>query len=103
MGTQSTWGYNSSTPNTPHKATSVAMGFVKKAASSMGGSSENKDNNKSDNKSQQKDDYGDKAFSALNDKAGWGMSKENQEKITDGAREGYEKYSGSQVPEKYSN
>ncbi|KAI6778433.1 uncharacterized protein J7T54_005339 [Emericellopsis cladophorae] len=78
------------------------MDFVKKAASSMGGSSENKDN-KSENKSQQKDDYGDKAFSAVNDKAGWGISKDNQEKITDGAREGYEKYSGSQVPDKYSN
>ncbi|KAG9251070.1 uncharacterized protein F5Z01DRAFT_664516 [Emericellopsis atlantica] len=78
------------------------MDFVKKAASSMGGSSENKDN-KSENKGQQKDDYGDKAFSAVNDKAGWGISKENQEKITDGAREGYEKYSGSQVPDKYSN
>lgn len=69
------------------------MDFVKNAVNKASGKGDEK---KSDNKgsSDQKQDYGDKAFSAVNDKAGWNLSRDQQEKVTDGARGAYEKYSG---------
>lgn len=71
--------------------TNITMDFVKSAVSKVSNKDDKKDD-KSDSK--QKDDYGDKAFSAVNDKAGFGMSRDQQEKVTDGARDAYEKYSG---------
>ncbi|GKU03625.1 hypothetical protein FLAG1_04284 [Fusarium langsethiae] len=49
------------------------------------------------------DDYVDKAFSAINNKAGTNISRDNQEKITDFGRSAYEKQTGSKVDPKYSN
>lgn len=69
------------------------MDFIKDAASKVSGKGGD-DKKSSDKGSDQKQDYGDKAFSAVNDKAGWGMSRDQQEKVTDGARDAYEKYSG---------
>lgn len=68
------------------------MDFVKNAVSKASGSG--KDEDKKSSGGEQKQDYGDKAFSAVNDKAGFGMSRDQQEKVTDGARDAYEKYSG---------
>ncbi|OAA45419.1 hypothetical protein NOR_03208 [Metarhizium rileyi] len=99
------------------------MDFLKKAVSSAqgagGSGSDNNsqqqqqqqqqqggDNNNSNNNQQggdQKQDYGDKAFGFVAKKAGLNLSREQEEKITDGAREAYEKYSGKNVDPKYSN
>ncbi|KAG8670307.1 hypothetical protein FPOAC2_09657 [Fusarium poae] len=75
------------------------MDFVKNA---MGG---NKEGGASNNNAggAQSQDYGDKAFSALNDKAGFNISKDNQEKATDFARNAYEKKTGNKVDPKISN
>ncbi|KAI0142626.1 hypothetical protein GGR57DRAFT_508706 [Xylariaceae sp. FL1272] len=52
----------------------------------------------------QKDDYGDKGAAYLNKKYNNdSLSKDQLEKITDGAREGFEKITGKDVPDKYSN
>ncbi|GAW19061.1 hypothetical protein EKO27_g4518 [Xylaria grammica] len=52
----------------------------------------------------QKDDYGDKAAAFLNKKYNNDKLDRSQlEKITDGAREGFEKVTGKHVPEKFSN
>ncbi|KAG6143772.1 hypothetical protein E4U22_003555 [Claviceps purpurea] len=51
----------------------------------------------------EKQDYGDKAFDMINKKAGFNLGRDTQEKITDGARSAYEKYSGKPVDPKYSN
>ncbi|EKJ68858.1 hypothetical protein NXS19_010641 [Fusarium pseudograminearum] len=75
------------------------MDFVKNA---MGGG--NKDGATNSNAGgAQKEDYVDKAFSAINKKAGTNISRDNQEKITDFGRSAYEKQSGSKVDPKYSN
>ena len=77
------------------------MDFVKNAVSKASGKGDDKSG--SSKGGEQKQDYGDKAFSAVNDKAGFGMSRDQQEKVTDGARDAYEKYSGSKVSDKVSN
>ncbi|KAI0423500.1 hypothetical protein F5Y09DRAFT_327242 [Xylaria sp. FL1042] len=52
----------------------------------------------------QKDDYGDKGAQYLNKRYGDNKLSHGQlEKITDGAREGFEKMTGKHVPEKFSN
>ncbi|KAI0903138.1 hypothetical protein F4824DRAFT_463324 [Ustulina deusta] len=52
----------------------------------------------------QKDDYGDKAAGLLNKKYNNNkLSHDKLEKVTDGAREGFEKLTGKRVPEKFSN
>ncbi|KAI0968675.1 hypothetical protein F4678DRAFT_442462 [Xylaria arbuscula] len=52
----------------------------------------------------QKDDYGDKGAEFLNKKYNNDKLSHNQlEKITDGAREGLEKITGKNVPDKFSN
>ncbi|KAH8668954.1 hypothetical protein BX600DRAFT_461019 [Xylariales sp. PMI_506] len=92
------------------------MDFINKAAKAMGGSSSNNNNNVTadPNLQQQqpaaggavqKDDYVDKGFSAALNKAGFGskVSRDNQEKITDKARELYEKQTGKKVSDKISN
>ncbi|VUC23848.1 unnamed protein product [Clonostachys rosea] len=42
----------------------------------------------------QQDDYVDKAFGIANKKGGFGLSRDAQEKITDGARSAVEKITG---------
>ncbi|RBR23961.1 uncharacterized protein FIESC28_03271 [Fusarium coffeatum] len=73
------------------------MDFVKNA---MGG---NKDSSSKSSGGNQGTDYVDKAFSAVNDKAGTNISRDNQEKITDFGRSAYEKKTGNQVDPKISN
>ncbi|KAI0869112.1 hypothetical protein GGS24DRAFT_479856 [Hypoxylon argillaceum] len=52
----------------------------------------------------QKADYGDKGAEYVNKKYFGDKANHNQlEKITDSAREGFEKLSGKKVPEKFSN
>ncbi|EMR63079.1 hypothetical protein MGN70_008734 [Eutypa lata] len=51
----------------------------------------------------QNQDYGDKAFKAANDKAGWGLDESKREKISDFGRSAYEKATGNKVDPKYSN
>jgi len=49
------------------------------------------------------EDYGDKGLDFLEKKSGHTFSRDQNEKITDGARGAYEKFSGSKVDSKYSN
>ncbi|CAI7594203.1 hypothetical protein PCG10_003417 [Penicillium crustosum] len=76
------------------------MDFIKKAVSSAGG---NKEDKPAENNTQQNDDYVDKAFAAGVKKTGYNLDRSTQEKITDGAREAYEKATGKQVSDKISN
>ncbi|KAJ5512268.1 hypothetical protein N7463_001820 [Penicillium fimorum] len=76
------------------------MDFIKKAVSSAGGNHEDKPDQ---NNTQQSDDYVDKAFAAGVKKSGYNLDRNMQEKITDGAREAYEKATGKQVSDKISN
>ncbi|OQE40152.1 hypothetical protein PENCOP_c006G08347 [Penicillium coprophilum] len=75
------------------------MDFIKKAVSSAGGH----ENKPAENNTQQNDDYVDKAFAAGVKKSGYNVDRNMQEKITDGAREAYEKATGKHVSEKISN
>ncbi|EGP87116.1 unnamed protein product [Zymoseptoria tritici ST99CH_1A5] len=90
------------------------MDFIKKAAGSLG----NKEGQQQDGQpaqqqggqpaaggapAGQKQDYGDKAFDTISKKAGHDFTPEQDEKITDGLRGAYEKFSGSKVNDKYSN
>ncbi|KAM3507680.1 hypothetical protein MY10362_001621 [Beauveria mimosiformis] len=59
----------------------------------QGGSSTNAD----------KQDYLDKGIGFASKKAGYNIDRNTEEKIGDGARGAYEKFSGSKVPEKFSN
>ncbi|KAJ6022746.1 hypothetical protein N7460_013141 [Penicillium canescens] len=65
------------------------MDFLKKAAEKATGGSEHKQEN-----NQQNDDYVDKAFAAGAKKSGYNLDRNTQEKVTDGAREAYEKFTG---------
>ncbi|KAJ5958235.1 uncharacterized protein N7479_005385 [Penicillium vulpinum] len=76
------------------------MDFIKQAVSSASGHKENKP---TENNTQQNDDYVDKAFAAGVKKSGYSLDRNMQEKITDGAREAYEKATGKHVSEKISN
>ncbi|VUC26940.1 unnamed protein product [Clonostachys rosea] len=78
------------------------MDFVKKAADKMGSSGTSNQQAQPAQGGQQ-DDYVDKAFGSLNNKQGWNIGKEQQEKITDGGRQAYEKVTGSKVNPKISN
>jgi len=51
----------------------------------------------------QKEDYGDKAFDFLSKKAGHQFDRNTSEKITDGARNVFEKATGKKVDPKISN
>ncbi|OAQ66395.1 hypothetical protein VFPPC_07957 [Pochonia chlamydosporia 170] len=94
------------------------MDFLKKAVDSAKKAGSSSNNNQQqqqqqqqggDNQNQnqqggeQKQDYGDKAFGFLSKKAGLKLSSDQQEKVTDGARGAYEKFSGKKVDPKYSN
>ncbi|KAG8409865.1 hypothetical protein J3459_007930 [Metarhizium acridum] len=94
------------------------MDFLKQAVNSAQGAGGNSNNNNNNNDQQQQQqggdnqqnqggnnnnqnqqggdqqDYGDKAFDFVAKKAGLNLSREQEEKITDGARQAYEKYSG---------
>ncbi|CAG9947648.1 unnamed protein product [Clonostachys rosea f. rosea IK726] len=74
------------------------MDFVKKAASGMGSN-----HNNAQAQGGQQDDYVDKAFGQANKSQGWGLTREKQEKITDGGRQVYEKVTGNKVDPKFSN
>ncbi|KAJ5165443.1 uncharacterized protein N7500_007273 [Penicillium coprophilum] len=75
------------------------MDFIKNAISSSGGH----EDKPVENNTQQNDDYVDKAFAAGVKKSGYNIDRNMQEKITDGAREAYEKATGKHVNEKISN
>ncbi|KAF4943551.1 hypothetical protein FGADI_13342 [Fusarium gaditjirri] len=75
------------------------MDFIKNAVS--GGDSKSGDAAKTDNKNQE--DYVDKGVDFLNKKAGFNISRDNQEKATDFARSQYEKSTGNKVDPKISN
>ncbi|GJN71446.1 hypothetical protein VFPFJ_02103 [Purpureocillium lilacinum] len=81
------------------------MDFVKKAAEGIKGSSsgQNKDQQAAQGGEGQKEDYVDKAFAFASSKSGHNISREQQEKITDGGRSAYEKATGSKVDPKISN
>ena len=72
------------------------MDFIKKAVS--GGSNENKGEQSTASGSaaggEQKQDYGDKAFDFISKKTGHDFDPKTDEKITDGGRSAYEKFSG---------
>ncbi|KAE9406916.1 hypothetical protein BT96DRAFT_987174 [Gymnopus androsaceus JB14] len=55
------------------------------------------------NAQQQSEDYGDKGLDMLEKKEGMNLSRSTNEKITDTAREGFEKVTGKEVPSKWSN
>jgi len=51
------------------------------------------------------EDYGDKGLDAVEKKAGFGgkLNRDQNEKITDGARDAFEKGTGKNIPAKFSN
>ncbi|KAI9654689.1 MAG: hypothetical protein M1831_005276 [Alyxoria varia] len=75
------------------------MDKLKDMAGKMGGGK------KTDNSSSSagKDDYLDKGLAAGEKKFGVPQNKGANEKITDSARDQFEKYSGKDVPDKVSN
>ncbi|KAI1264769.1 hypothetical protein F5Y18DRAFT_78493 [Xylariaceae sp. FL1019] len=76
--------------------------FANSAKESTG--SGNTNTNTSTSSTGQTSDYGDKGAEYINKKYNNdSMSKDQLEKITDGAREGFEKISGKDIPDKYSN
>ncbi|EJP67439.1 hypothetical protein MY5147_008718 [Beauveria neobassiana] len=93
------------------------MDLLKKAGETLnkGNSSNNNEqqtqNQGGDNNQQQgdssnnadKQDYLDKGIGFVSKKAGYNIDRNTEEKIGDGARGAYEKFSGSKVPEKFSN
>ncbi|KAF5964870.1 hypothetical protein FCOIX_13225 [Fusarium coicis] len=74
------------------------MDFIKNAVS---GGSQSGDASKTDSNNQE--DYVDKGVDFLNKKAGFNISRDNQEKATDFARSQYEKQTGNKVDPKISN
>lgn len=84
------------------------MDFLKKAQSALGSSSSGSTSSNPQQQQQggqpaaEKEDYGDKAFAAVGKKFGYEGSKEQNERITDGARDFYEKQTGSKVNSKVS-
>ncbi|TQS32618.1 hypothetical protein Golomagni_07060 [Golovinomyces magnicellulatus] len=71
----------------------------------QGGDNNNQNNNQNNqnNNNDQQEDYLDKGFDAISKKTGHTFDRQTSEKITDGAREGFEKLTGKKVPEKFSN
>ncbi|KAH6670942.1 hypothetical protein F5X68DRAFT_44549 [Plectosphaerella plurivora] len=83
------------------------MDALKKAAEKVtGGSSANSQVNTQQAGGQPAaggQDYGDKAFAAGIKKSGYNISPQNQEKVTDAGRGAFEKATGKNVPDKFSN
>ncbi|KAI1360876.1 hypothetical protein F5Y08DRAFT_316281 [Xylaria arbuscula] len=74
------------------------------AFKNLGNQGQDKTNQAANTTASQKDDYGDKAAQFLNKKYNNNsLDKSQLEKITDGAREGFEKLTGKDVPDKFSN
>ncbi|KAJ3562394.1 hypothetical protein NPX13_g8583 [Xylaria arbuscula] len=74
------------------------------AFKNLGNQGQDKTNQTANAAAGQKDDYGDKAAQFLNKKYNNNsLDKSQLEKITDGAREGFEKLTGKDVPDKFSN
>ncbi|KAJ5884739.1 hypothetical protein N7495_009249 [Penicillium taxi] len=76
------------------------------AAKFGGGSSSSGDKNTNTNTNTNQsgqEDYLDKALDFAEKKTGHSFGRDTNEKITDGAREQFEKFSGKKVPEKFSN
>ncbi|QSZ31116.1 hypothetical protein DSL72_000679 [Monilinia vaccinii-corymbosi] len=71
------------------------MDFVNKAKDAvMGGSGSTGSTNTTTNAAAQKEDYGDKGLDFIEKKTGHTLSREQNEKITDGVRGLYEKQTG---------
>ncbi|KAH8592322.1 hypothetical protein B0O99DRAFT_630258 [Bisporella sp. PMI_857] len=90
------------------------MDFLNKAKQTLSGAgssnSANTGNNQQNPPAQggqaptdQKQDYGDKAFDFISKKTGHDFAPGTDEKITDGARTAYEKFTGKKVDPKWSN
>ncbi|TVY86598.1 hypothetical protein LAWI1_G005343 [Lachnellula willkommii] len=84
------------------------MDFVNKAKNAMNSSGGGNTNTtqqpaqgQTGNASQE--DYGDKGLDFVEKKSGHTMGRDTNEKITDGARNAYEKATGSTVNSKFSN
>lgn len=75
------------------------MDFLKKAQGAMGGSGSSSSSNQQAGAGQ-KEDYVDKGLDAVEKKFGFSQSRETNEKITDSAREFYEKQTGNKVSDK---
>ncbi|APA13936.1 hypothetical protein sscle_12g087060 [Sclerotinia sclerotiorum 1980 UF-70] len=78
------------------------MDFVNKAKDALKGSSSGSTGTTTNNTAG-KEDYGDKGLDFIEKKTGHTLSREQNEKITDGARNLYEKQTGSKVNPKFSN
>ncbi|RDW84831.1 hypothetical protein BP6252_02421 [Coleophoma cylindrospora] len=82
------------------------MDFLNKAKQMAGGTGNNTattNNNAAGGAANTNEDYGDKGLDFLEKKTGHTMGRDTNEKITDGARNLYEKATGSKVDPKYSN
>lgn len=72
------------------------MDLLNKAKGMMGSSSSGSANPQQPG--QQKDDFLDKGLSSVQQKMGMHSNKETNERMTDGAREAFEKHTGKKVP-----
>ncbi|ESZ93580.1 hypothetical protein SBOR_6009 [Sclerotinia borealis F-4128] len=85
------------------------MNFVNKAKDAIQGNSgntgttSNTTTNTAAGGAGGKEDYGDKGLDFIEKKTGHTLTREQNEKITDGARGLYEKQTGSAVNSKFSN
>jgi len=83
------------------------MDFVNKAKDTLksgsGGAGTNTNTANTAGGSAGKEDYGDKGLDFVEKKSGHSLSRDQNEKITDGARGLYEKQTGSKVNPKFSN
>ncbi|KAI0315434.1 hypothetical protein OF83DRAFT_354975 [Amylostereum chailletii] len=79
-------------------------GLLNKAKEATGGqSTNNASNNPGTATGGQNEDYGDKGLDAVEHKEGVSLDRSTNERITDGAREGFESETGKDVPSKFSN
>jgi len=79
------------------------MNFVKDAVEKAKGATGSSGGNKNSGGAQGSEDYGDKGVDFIEQKTGHKLSREQNEKITDGAREQFEKSTGKNIPDKFSN
>ncbi|KAB8292890.1 hypothetical protein EYC80_007256 [Monilinia laxa] len=80
------------------------MDFVNKAKDAIkSGSGSSGTTNTNTAGGAQKEDYGDKGLDFIEKKAGHNLTREQNEKITDGARGLYEKQTGNTINPKFSN
>ncbi|RFU34259.1 hypothetical protein B7463_g2054, partial [Scytalidium lignicola] len=84
------------------------MDFVKNAMSGGGNNNQQGQGNANNASNQaggsnQQEDYGDKGLDFIEKKTGHNMGRDTNEKITDGARNMFEKATGKHIDSKYSN